>query len=210
MLRHQRGQVTAEYAGVLLLVAAIVAAMIVAGPARRIADEASRAVCQIAGGACAGSPAPSADREAVARAAAELEATLAGDPDAAAVAAFFAALDPAVAEALARERPELVGNVDGAPIGLRYTANAEAIENEIARLRAAGVPESDARLSRLRALDDPDRRFLLFDPAGDGRAAEVFGDLARCPPATRPRARRRCRSSSPGFARSAPSACTGP
>jgi hypothetical protein len=177
MLRHQRGQVTAEYAGMLLLVAAIVAALIVAGPARRIADEAARAVCQIAGGACAGSPAPSTDREAVERAAAELEATLARDPDAAAVAAFFSALDPAVAEALARERPELVGNLDGAPIGLRYTANAEAIKAEIERLRAAGVPESDARLSRLRELDDPDRRFLLFDPAGDGRAAEVFGDL---------------------------------
>src|SRR4029079_7990870 len=25
--------------------------------------------------------------------------------------------------------------------------------------------------------DDPDRHFLLFDPEGDGRAAEVFGDL---------------------------------
>ena len=146
MLRQERGQVTAEYAGMLLVVAAIVAALVVAGPARQIAGEAARAVCLIAGGTCAGAPPSAADREAVERAAAELEALLAGDPDAAAVAAFFAALDPAVAEALADERPELVGNLDGAPIGLRYAANAQAIEDEIERLRAAGVPESDARL----------------------------------------------------------------
>ncbi len=177
MLRRERGQVTAEYAGMLLVVAALVAALIVAGPARQIASEAARAVCLIAGGSCPGAPPSSADREAVERATAELEALLAGDPDAAAVAGFFAALDPAVAATLAGERPELVGNLDGAPIGLRYAANAQAIEDEIERLRAAGVPESDARLSRLLELDDPDRRFLLFDPAGDGRAAEVFGDL---------------------------------
>ena len=177
MLRHQRGQVTAEYLGMLLLVALIVGALVVAGPAQKIAGEAVRAVCQIAGGACAGAPAPSVDREAVERAAADLEGLLAGDPDPTAVAAFFKGLDPAVAEALAREHPELVGNLDGAPIPLRYTANAEAIEDEIARLRAAGVPDSDSRLRKLIELDDPDRRFLLFDPAGDGRAAEVFGDL---------------------------------
>ena len=177
MLRHQRGQVTAEYLGMLLLVAVIVGALVVAGPAQKIAGEAVRAVCQIAGGACAGAPAPSVDRQAVERAAADLEGLLAGDPDPTAVAAFFKGLDPAVAEALAHEHPELVGNLDGAPIPLRYTANAEAIKDEIARLRAAGVPDSDSRLRKLLELDDPDRRFLLFDPAGDGRAAEVFGDL---------------------------------
>ena len=56
-------------------------------------------------------------------------------------------------------------------------ANAEAIDREIARLRADGVSDDDPRLRKLRELDDPDRHFLLFDPAGDGRAAEVFGDL---------------------------------
>ncbi|MGI8439344.1 MAG: alpha/beta hydrolase [Thermoleophilaceae bacterium] len=37
---------------------------------------------------------------------------------------------------------------------------------------------------RLRRLDEwaaPDRRFLVFDPRGDGRAAEVIGDLERAP-----------------------------
>jgi hypothetical protein len=178
MLRGERGQVTAEYVGVLLLVAVIIGGLITAGPAQRIADETVRAICRIAGGSCGGpsgpsSPAPSVDRRVLERAATDL-ATL---RDPASVAAFFAGLDPAVAEALATEHPELVGNTDGAPIGLRYRANAEAIKREIARLEAAGVGDDDARLRKLRELDDPSRRFLLFDPEGDGRAAEVFGDL---------------------------------
>jgi pimeloyl-ACP methyl ester carboxylesterase len=177
MLRRERGQVAAEYVGMLLLVAVIVAALVVAGPAQRIADGAVRAICQIAGERCEGAPAPSVDRQALERAATDLEGLIASEPDPVAVAAFFKGLDPDVADALAHEHPELVGNLDGAPIGLRYTANAEAIEREIARLRADGVPESDGRLSSLLALDDPDRHFLLFDPEGDGRAAEVFGDL---------------------------------
>ena len=178
MLRSERGQVAAEYVGMLLLVAVVIAALFVAGPARTIADGALRAVYQITGGDCAGAPGPSSvDREAVERAATDLQGLLASEPDPSEVAAFFKDLDPAVAEALARQHPELVGNLDGAPIGLRYTANAEAIDREIARLRAEGVPESHSRLARLLEFDDPDRHFLLFDPAGDGRAAEVFGDL---------------------------------
>ena len=39
------------------------------------------------------------------------------------------------------------------------------------------MDDADSRLKKLLELDDPDRHFLLFDPAGDGRAAEVFGDL---------------------------------
>jgi pimeloyl-ACP methyl ester carboxylesterase len=177
MLRRERGQVAAEYVGMLLLVAVIVAAVVAAGPAQRIADGAVRAVCQIAGGDCAAAPGPTADHEAVEHAAAELQGVLASDPDPNAVATFFDGLDPAVADALAHQHPELVGNVDGAPIPLRYAANAEAIKREIARLRTAGVPGSDDRLRKLLELDDPGRHFLLFDPAGDGRAAEVFGDL---------------------------------
>jgi hypothetical protein len=170
------GQVTAEYVGMLLLVAVIVGALVTAGPAQRIARGTVEAVCEIAGGGCgAGPSSPTVDRQAVDRAAGELAALRDADP--AAVAAFFKGLDPAVAEALAQERPELVGNTDGAPIGLRYRANAEAIRREIARLEAAGVADDDARLRKLRELDDPDRHFLLFDPEGDGRAAEVFGDL---------------------------------
>jgi hypothetical protein len=177
MLRRERGQVTAEYVGVLLLVAVIVSALVVSGPARPIADEAARAVCQIAGECSGGGAATSVDPQAVQRAASDLQGLVARDPDPAAVAAFFKGLDPDVAEALADERPELVGNLDGAPIPLRYAANAEAIDREIARLHADGVGDDDPRLRKLRELDDPNRHFLLFDPAGDGRAAEVFGDL---------------------------------
>jgi len=178
MLRRERGQVAAEYVGMLLLVAVVVAALLVASPAQRIADAAVQAVCQIAGGTCTAEPGPSVDRQALERAATDLEGLIASDgADPGAVAEFFKDLDPAVAEALAQEHPELVGNLDGAPIALRYTANAEAIKREIARLRADGVDDSDARLAKLLEFDDPDRHFLLFDPEGDGRAAEVFGDL---------------------------------
>jgi hypothetical protein len=177
MLRRERGQVAAEYVGMLLLVAIIVGTLVAAGPAQRIAAGAVRAVCQIAGGECAGAAAPSTDRQAIERAAADLQDLQAHHADPVAVAAFFKGLDPAVAATLARRHPELVGNLDGAPIALRYTANAEAIRREIARLRAAGVSDSDGRLRKLLDFDDPNRHFLLFDPAGDGRAAEVFGDL---------------------------------
>jgi hypothetical protein len=177
MLRRERGQVAAEYVGMLLLVAVIVAALVAAGPARQIADGAARAVCQIAGGTCTGAPGPWVDRQALDRATSDLQGLIASEPDPGAVAAFFKDLDPALADALAREHPELVGNLDGAPIGLRYTANAEAIKREIARLRDDGVDDSDSRLKTLLELDDPNRHFLLFDPEGDGRAAEVFGDL---------------------------------
>jgi hypothetical protein len=178
MLRRERGQVAAEYVGMLLLVAVIAGALVAAGPAQRIASQAVRAVCEIAGGECAGAPAPAVDRQALQRATRDLEGLVASDPDPAAVAAFFEGLDPDVAAALAHAHPELVGNLDGAPIPLRYAANHEAIEAELARLRATGVSEDDARLRKLRELADPDRHFLLFDPSGDGRAAEVFGDLA--------------------------------
>jgi pimeloyl-ACP methyl ester carboxylesterase len=177
MLRRERGQVTAEYVGVLLLVAVIVSTLVVSGPARPIADAAARAVCQIAGQCSGGGAATSVDPHAVQLAARDLWGLVARDPDPAAVAAFFKGLDPDVADALTHERPDLVGNLDGAPIPLRYAANAEAIDREIARLQADGVGDDDPRLRKLRELDDPDRHFLLFDPAGDGRAAEVFGDL---------------------------------
>ncbi|MEV7098095.1 alpha/beta hydrolase [Amycolatopsis sp. NPDC051045] len=56
--------------------------------------------------------------------------------------------------------PGVVGALDGAPPELRYAANRLA-------MRAAGPPYRDR-----------DGQFLLFDPRGDGRVAQVFGDLA--------------------------------
>ncbi|HEY1175924.1 MAG TPA: alpha/beta fold hydrolase, partial [Phytomonospora sp.] len=69
------------------------------------------------------------------------------------VAAFFAAIGPEAAAGLAREHPGVVGNLDGVPLALRYEANE----------RAAGLPG---------------RQLLAYDPRGDGRIAEVVGDLA--------------------------------
>ena len=52
MVRGQRGQTTAEYMGVLLLVAVIVGALVSSGIGTTIAARASEAVCAIAGGGC--------------------------------------------------------------------------------------------------------------------------------------------------------------
>ena len=158
-MRGERGQVAAEYMGVLALAAAAIFALtsVTAIPAT-IAGNVEAAVCRIAGGACdALAEAPVADPAAVAAAAtriAELE-----DPEA--VAAFFGALDAVTANALAREHPDLVGNTDGAPIALRLLVN---------EIRIAADP-------RFAHLLEGGRRFLLFDPSGDGRLAEVFGNL---------------------------------
>jgi alpha/beta hydrolase family protein len=74
-----------------------------------------------------------------------------------AVHRFFAGYDGG--PALAAEYPQVVGNLDGAPVSLRYAANRRA-------MRAAGPPYRGWG-----------GRFLLFDPRGNGRVAQVFGDL---------------------------------
>src|SRR5215213_3495530 len=178
MLRRERGQVTAEYAGVLLLVAVIVSALAVSGPARPIADEAARAVCEIAGQCSAGGAATSVDPQAMQRAASDLQGLVARDADPAAVAAFFKGLDPDVAGALAHERPELVGNLDGAPIPLRYAANGEAIDREIARLPADGIGHSYGSLVTGLAESnqglDVDETVLVGSPGvGVGHASDL-------------------------------------
>jgi hypothetical protein len=72
--------------------------------------------------------------------------------------AWFAARPDDERRALAAGHPGVVGNLDGAPPGLRYEANRHS-------LRAAGI-------------SCPDGDYLLFDPRGRGRVAQVFGDLA--------------------------------
>jgi hypothetical protein len=63
-MRDERGQTSAEYMGILLVVAAIVGALIFSGVHREIAAAARSAVCTIAGEACEGGagPATLADR----------------------------------------------------------------------------------------------------------------------------------------------------
>jgi Alpha/beta hydrolase len=70
------------------------------------------------------------------------------------VSAFFAGLTEGQQWRLAARDPGVVGNLEGVPYRLRYAANAGS-----ARLRAPGL-------------------LLGYDPRGDGRVIEVFGDLA--------------------------------
>jgi hypothetical protein len=104
--------------------------------------------------------------------------------------------------------PRLIGGLDGAPPELRYAANRVLLQREVVRLDTlAGsldleIAESefdpanrhwaeverevllderatvDEQLERYRLWAREDRQILLFDPRGDGRVAEVFGDLA--------------------------------
>ncbi|GIE85005.1 alpha/beta hydrolase [Actinoplanes regularis] len=62
--------------------------------------------------------------------------------------------------ALVAAHPRVLGNLDGAPVALRYAANRLS-------MRATGV-----------AYPDPGGDYLLFDPRGRGRVAQVFGDLS--------------------------------
>jgi hypothetical protein len=70
------------------------------------------------------------------------------------VAFYFAHLRPTEATDLTTRYPEIVGNLDGAPAPLRYAANQ------------ARHPQEPAG-----------RQLLAYDDRGDGRIAEVLGDL---------------------------------
>jgi pimeloyl-ACP methyl ester carboxylesterase len=70
------------------------------------------------------------------------------------IAVFFAHLTPAEATGLTTRYPEIVGNLDGAPVPLRYAAN-----------QAQRPPAAAGRQT------------LVYDDRGDGRIAEVLGDL---------------------------------
>ncbi|HEX6468973.1 MAG TPA: alpha/beta hydrolase [Streptosporangiaceae bacterium] len=82
-----------------------------------------------------------------------------GELSPARAARFFARLSPAARAALTRRAPGVVGNLDGVPYRLRYAANQRSARADAA---ARGAPG----------------RLLAYDPRGDGRIAEVFGDLA--------------------------------
>ncbi|WFB09760.1 alpha/beta hydrolase family protein [Streptomyces sp. LX-29] len=101
---------------------------------------------------------------------------------------FFDSLTAAQRHHLARRYPLVVGNLNGAPVGLRYEANryalATARDVERRRMRddrltPLGRAEAGRRMHRYESLLRRDRQILAFDPAGPGRVAEVFGDLAR-------------------------------
>lgn len=110
------------------------------------------------------------------------------DPDASprALAGFFDSLSAAQRHRLADRHPLVVGNLNGAPVQLRYRANraalADARDTERARTHSTGLTEAGRaaageRMHRFSSLLADGRQILAFDPSGNGRAAEVLGDL---------------------------------
>jgi hypothetical protein len=95
------------------------------------------------------------------------------DPDD--VAALASTLTPQQLARLASAHPHLVGPVDGMPVESRFAANRVLIATAAAAAERSGDRD---RAEDLRALLAPTRRILFVDPRGEGRAAEVFGDLA--------------------------------
>ncbi|MGW1195200.1 alpha/beta hydrolase [Streptomyces sp. NPDC002536] len=107
-------------------------------------------------------------------------------PDA--LARFFGALTGHEREKLAERYPFVVGNLNGAPVELRYRANrialktARTVEEHRTHsngLTPAGRSDAARRMHRFDSLAEDGRKILAFDPTGDGRVAEVFGDLDR-------------------------------
>ncbi|MFD3522846.1 alpha/beta hydrolase [Streptomyces sp. NPDC058653] len=102
------------------------------------------------------------------------------------LAAFFGSLSAAQRVTLADRYPLVVGNLNGAPLTLRYRANRLAViqarddereRTHDSRLSAEGRRQAARRMNRFDSMAGDGRRILAFDPSGDGRAAEVFGDL---------------------------------
>ncbi|MDC0768213.1 alpha/beta hydrolase [Streptomyces sp. HD] len=104
------------------------------------------------------------------------------------LARFFASLTDEQRGSLVHRYPLAVGNMNGAPVELRYRANRVALgeAREVERKRMHderltldGQREAGRRMHRFEAMMRADRHILAFDPEGSGRAAEVFGDLAK-------------------------------
>ncbi|MFJ8824754.1 alpha/beta hydrolase [Streptomyces sp. NPDC102467] len=99
---------------------------------------------------------------------------------------FFASLPPHQRSRLVDRYPLAVGNMNGAPVELRYRANRIALDQarkveakrvHDVRLSTLGHSDAKQRMKRFALLANPDRKILAFDPMGNGRVAEVFGDL---------------------------------
>ncbi|MER5974718.1 alpha/beta hydrolase [Streptomyces sp. NPDC002055] len=112
------------------------------------------------------------------------------DPEAGrgAVAGFFGSLTPKQRAELAQRYPLVVGNLGGAPVELRYRANRIALDEardtakermKDRRLTPDGRRQAGRLMNRFTSMMGKDRQILAFDPTGQGRAAEVFGDLSR-------------------------------
>ena len=97
-----------------------------------------------------------------------------GQPDPAAVRALVASIPSDQLARIAALRPDLVGPIDGMPVELRYAANRAIVTADLVEAEAIGATD---RAARDRRLLEPGRQLLLVDLRGDGRVAEVLGDL---------------------------------
>lgn len=98
--------------------------------------------------------------------------------DPGAVATWWADLSVAERAVWLETAPQVIGNLDGVPFPVRAEANRITMQALVDTL-----PAGDPLLERLsQFLDDqgridPTRSIIVFDPAGDGTVAELFGDL---------------------------------
>lgn len=116
------------------------------------------------------------------------------------VAEYFAGQSRSEIALIAATQPELMSNLDGAPPWARYSASDLLIAERIASLHSEAdmfretmqeidygpfgeaaindyIAGLDGEATELRTWLREDRQILLFDPDGDGRVVEVFGDL---------------------------------
>ena len=114
-------------------------------------------------------------------------------PDARDVATLWGSLDAATRSKLATAAPRLVGSLDGFPVAVRDRANRQwvsqsiaALKNELPSVDGRALAESEQHqlhmLSMVEAAltptkDGPSRTLLSADPAGQGKAVIVLGDL---------------------------------
>jgi pimeloyl-ACP methyl ester carboxylesterase len=106
--------------------------------------------------------------------------------------AVFLGMTARDASWLAHHYPDEMGSLAGAPVGLRYVANQMLIRHEMelldeqrtqlrdqwrGQIVTALISALSERIAEYQRWLDEGRQILVFDPRGDGRVVEVFGDL---------------------------------
>jgi hypothetical protein len=118
---------------------------------------------------------------------------LASPPDARDAASLWSSLSPATRTKLASAAPRLVGGLDGFPVDVRNAANRAWVSQSIAQLKSQlpavtgrALAETDQHqlhmLTMIQAAlkptkGGPARTLLSADPAGEGKAVIVLGNL---------------------------------
>lgn len=95
------------------------------------------------------------------------------DGSPAAVKQWWDSLTYAQRQELITRHPEMIGNLDGVPPKVRYQAN----HNRIEQLLATEADPNGPLHKRFGPFLNENRQIMLFDPSGDGKLAEVFGDI---------------------------------